>query len=336
MWKKALRIAQPVFFALAIATVVYFLASQWSTLRAYPWRILPALLLSSVALLLLTWAMEVEIWRRILHRMGGELAYAPSFRIWFLSAVLRYIPGNIWQPLSMTVYCARYGVAPEVTITSILFYQAVILLAAAPFLALYLWLGAIGGFLTSYFSGFPVWLVVLLVVPVAIFILRPKWLIGLLNMLLTRFRRPAMQTTFSSVSLLLLVLAAIVNWTLWGVTFAVFTLSIAELPALSTQLIAVLVISYPIAYAVGFLSLITPSGFGVREGAFMLLLSPVLAGSVVAVAALAMRAFTALGELVLALISAPFERAQSVDNVASDTPNAASGGVADPEKGAAS
>ena len=338
---RILRIAQPLFFVVAVAAIVYFLVSQWSALREYPWRILPGLLLLSVMLLLSTWAVEVEIWRRILHHMGGRLAYAPSFRIWFLSAVLRYIPGNIWQPLSMTVYCTRYGVQPEVTITSILFYQVMILLAAAPFLALYLWLSAASGFLATYLSNTSIWLVILFLIPVVVFILRPNWLINVLNAILVRFHRPAMKTQFTSATLLLLILAAIVNWVMWGVTFALFTLSIAELPALDPQLFALLVITYPIAYAVGFLSLITPSGFGVREGAFVLLLSPVMAGSVVAVAALAMRVFTAIGELCLALISAPFERVREAGNPDTDSSGNEPAGLAtipepDPDEGTAS
>ncbi len=73
-----------------------------------------------------------------------------------------------------------------------------------------------------------------------------------------------------------------------------------------------LVFSYPIAYAIGFLSFITPSGFGVREGAFFVLLSPILSGGVVTVIALAMRLWTTAGELVMAgagVLLAPAEPA---------------------------
>ncbi len=309
MIQKVIRIAQPVFLVIAALAIVFFLYSQWDTLRSYPWRIMPGLMLLSMGMMLLTWAVEVEIWRRILSRVNGRLPYVPAVRIWFLSAILRYIPGNIWQPLSMTVYCTRYGIRPEITITSIFLYQVIILLAVAPFVALYMWFGTLSGYLTSALAGASPWLILLLLLPVIVFIVRPNWLISLLNAILIKFRRTPMEARLTSGVLLALILAAVGNWVMWGVTFALFTISIVDMSGTDLpQLFLFLIVSYPIAYAVGFISLITPSGFGVREGAFLLLLSPMMAGSVVAVAALAMRALTAIGELIMALISAPFER----------------------------
>ena len=309
MLQKIVRIAQPVFLVLAVLAIVIFLSSQWETLRQYPWRLLPGIFALSVSFLLMTWAVEIEIWRRILLRVGGRLSFAPAVRIWFLRAILRYIPGNIWQPLSMTVYCVRYGIRPEITVTSIFLYQVIILLAVTPFVALYMWVGTSGGYLASMLTGVSPWLFLLALAPMLVFILRPNWLTDLLNILLVKVGRPPMDTHLDRGSLLLLLVAAVVNWLMWGVTFAAFTVSIVELnPTDLPQLLLLLIVSYPIAYAIGFLSFITPSGFGVREGAFLLLLSPVMAGGVVAVAALAMRVFTAIGELLIALVSAPFER----------------------------
>jgi hypothetical protein len=310
MLNRIVRYGQPVLLVLAGIAIVLLLRGQWQTLRNYSWRLIPWLLLLSLGLLLATWAVEVAIWRRILSRVGGNIDYFPAFRIWFLSAVLRYIPGNIWQPLSMTVYCKRYGIRPEVTVTSIALYQVIILMAVAPFIAAYVWVGTSGGFLASVLVGLTPWIVALVLIPLAIFIARPEWLMRLLNALLTKVGRPPMDTTLSSTSLLALTFAAVGNWLMWGVTFAIFTYSIVELdPNNTLQLLLLLTLSYPIAYAVGFVSLLTPSGFGVREGAFYVLLSPVMAGGMVAIAALAMRAFTAIGELIIALVSAPFERA---------------------------
>ena len=58
--------------------------------------------------------------------------------------------------------------------------------------------------------------------------------------------------------------------------------------------------SYPVAYAVGYLSFITPSGLAVREGTLYLLLTPILGGGVVAATAVAMRVWLTLGELMVA------------------------------------
>ena len=320
MLNRIVRYGQPLLLVLSGIAIVLLLRSQWETLHDYSWRLIPWLLLLSIGLLLATWAVEVAIWRRILSRVGGHLDYIPAVRIWFLSAVLRYIPGNVWQPLSMTVYCTRYGIRPEVTVTSIALYQVIILMAVAPYVAAYFWIGTSGGFLASVFVGLTPWFVALVLIPLAVFVARPDWLIKLFNALLTKVGRPPMDTTLSSTSLLTLTTAAVVNWLMWGATFATFTFSIVDLdPNKTLQLLLLLIVSYPIAYAVGFISFLTPSGFGVREGAFYVLLSPVMAGGLVAVAALAMRAFTALGELSIAVVSDPFERGPSAPHSQPDT-----------------
>jgi uncharacterized membrane protein YbhN (UPF0104 family) len=123
--------------------------------------------------------------------------------------------------------------------------------------------------------------------------------------------------------LLALILVAWVDWLLWGGVFAAFTFAVAGDGVLAGDmvghgtfehggLIPLLVASYPIANAIGFLSLITPSGFGVREGAFYLLLTPQIDGGVVTVIALAVRVWALLVELLFALICAPFEHASTI------------------------
>ncbi len=314
MRRRILRWAQPVFLALACVFIGLLLYSQWQRLLAYPWRLNPAWFATACLLLLITWSVEVNIWRYIMRLLGGYLPYWPAGRIWFMSAVVRYIPGNIWQPLSMTIYCRRWGIRPEATFTSILLYQVVILLAVAPISAVYFLTTGNFGLLTGLLDNDAgLGLLLLSVVPVLVFLLRPGWLIAILNWLLHKLRRTVLETHLSSRRLLFLLVIATVDWILWGATFAALTFSLgAYSPHQVLTLTPHLVAAYAIAYAIGFISFITPSGFGVREGAFYLLLVPVLSGAVVTVAALAMRIWTMCGELLMAAISAAVERRTGV------------------------
>src|SRR5262245_25497666 len=92
---------QPLFLALALLFIVLLLRSQWAELSHHTWHLNPAWLLVSAIFLLASWALEIQIWRQLLAVVGSRLSYWPAVRIWFLSAILRYVPGNIWQPLSM-------------------------------------------------------------------------------------------------------------------------------------------------------------------------------------------------------------------------------------------
>lgn len=310
MFSRLVRWLHPLFLGLAALAIAWFLRSQWATLRAYPWRLDAGWLAASALLLLLSWTVEIAIWRRLLRLVGGRLTFLQAARIWFLSAVVRYIPGNIWQPLSMTIYARRYGVAPEATLTSIAIYQVIILLAAAPMTAAYMLWGERNSLAAQALDGIAPGLAWLILLPVLVFLLRPQWLLAAINWGLVRLRRDPLPVHLTSGALAALTGAAVIDWLLWGATFAAFTFGVSGAETVArAELAPLLVISYPIAYAVGFLSVITPSGFGVREGAFYLLLAPQIDGAVITVVALAMRAWTTVGELLAALISAPFERA---------------------------
>jgi uncharacterized membrane protein YbhN (UPF0104 family) len=132
---------------------------------------------------------------------------------------------------------------------------------------------------------------------------------ALINWGLHKIGREMLDARLTSRRLLALLAVAAVNWLLWGASFAALTFGLSEYSLTRMgELLPFLVLSYPIAYAIGFLSFITPSGFGVREGAFYLLLAPLMGGGVVTVAALAMRIWTTIGELIMAGISAIWER----------------------------
>jgi len=311
MWKRFFVRAQPLFLAVAALFMVLLLRSQWATLRNHSWRLHAGWLLLSGVLMLASWALEVGIWRQLLRLLAGRLPYSAGVRIWFLSAIVRYIPGNIWQPLSMTLYCQRYGIRPEITFTSVMLYQLVTLLAVGPIAAIYFAWSHNWGLLTQLLSAFAPWLIGLGLLPVVLFLARPAWLTSIINWLLYKVGREPLTTQLSSQALLQLLLLQVVNWFLWGASFAALTFALGDydrqqLLALTPHLLAV----YPIAYALGLISFITPSGFGVREGAFYLFLAPVMDGGVVTIAALAMRVWTMFGEACMAGISALLERTQ--------------------------
>lgn len=321
MLRRLVRWLQPVALILSVIAIGWFLSNQWPTLRNYPWRLHWGWLLATCAFTVASWALEIAIWQYLLASIGGKLSYWVAVRIWFLSAILRYIPGNVWQPLSMTLYCRRHGVAPEATITSIVLFQVVSLLAVAPILVIYfLWIDT-KSLAAQFVAHFPIGLVWVAIVPVLVFLACPQWLVQILNWAFTRLQRPPLSMQLTSSRLLTLTLVFLFNWLLWGGVFASFTFAVAGNivttgagstlgNAESNAAVAPLLIAaYPIANVIGLLGFISPSGFGVREGAFYLLLTPQIAGSVVTVIALGIRVWGIVTELLFALMSAPFEQA---------------------------
>ncbi len=173
-WTRFFRLLQPIMVVAALLFMALLLAWQWRDLREYQWTLRPGWLLLSALLLLASWAMEIGIWRHLLRLVGATLPFAPAVRIWFISAVVRYIPGNIWQPLSMSLQCLRWHVPVEATLTSVALYQAVILLAVAPWTAVYLAVTGNLGLLARYLAGATPWLIGVAALPALLFLIRPR------------------------------------------------------------------------------------------------------------------------------------------------------------------
>ncbi|MCB0084808.1 MAG: flippase-like domain-containing protein [Caldilineaceae bacterium] len=322
---------QPLFLVLGLLFVGLLLRSQWPTLRAYPWQFHPEWLLFSALAMLLSWSIEVCIWHQLLRIVGGVVPYGATLRMWFLAALIRYIPGNVWQLLSLTLYCRRWGVRPEATLASIVLYQAVVILAVAPIALLYFGLTGNWGLLTGFVEEIAGWLLGLAALPVLVFLLRPGWLVALMNWALGKLGRAAIDAQLGTAQLLQLLLIGVVDWLCWGATFAGLALALGRPSTLGLGEFAFhLIAVYSIGYAIGFLSLLTPSGFGVREGTYYLLLTPLLAGGYVAAIALAMRLWNIFGEVVMALLTVLAERLWplSVEGAAGNIKDAESSGFA--------
>ncbi|HMN26834.1 MAG TPA: lysylphosphatidylglycerol synthase domain-containing protein, partial [Caldilineaceae bacterium] len=275
--------AQPALVGLSLVLIVWLLGAQWAELRTHSWRLHGGWLALSAGLMVMAWVCEVSLWRSLLRLVEGYLSFVTAWRIWFYTALVRYVPGNVWQPLSMTLYCQQRGIRPEATLMSVALYQLLTLLSAAPLAAGYWLVAGQRAVLTRFVAGLTPWLVVLVLSPVVVALLRPGWLIAMLNWVLGKFGRPtlAMQLPASRLALGLLLGAA--SWLFWGGSFAALTFSLAPYsPSDWIQLTPVLVTTFAVGYAIGLLSVITPSGLGVREGAFYLLLVPLMEGSAVA------------------------------------------------------
>lgn len=292
---------QPLFIGLALLFILLLLRSQWDELSRHTWRLHPGWLALSAGLMLGGWAIEIGLWRVALARLGGWLSYRDALRIWFASILVRYIPGNVWQPLGMTVLARQQGVRVEATVGSIALFQVLNLLSVLPIAAVYLLTVGNFGLLDPWLGDTTGWLTGLALGALLLFLLRPGWLIGLLNWALSKAGRTPLAGSLSSGQLLGMLCLAVIAWLCWGGAFAAITFALSvytsvEMAAALPHLLA----AFPIGYTVGYLSFVTPSGLAVREGAFYLLLAPILGGGPTTVASLAIRLWQVILEVAAA------------------------------------
>ena len=128
----------------------------------------------------------------------------------------------------------------------------------------------------------------------------PRFLEWSLNTLLRLFKRPPIKVTLTWRQLGLILFGYLGVWLIMGSAFALLA---ASLTPVTPQQFAALIATWAAAYVIGYLSMLTPSGLGVREGVMILLLAPLFPAPVPTIIALAARLWMVIAEVVGAAIA---------------------------------
>lgn len=283
--------ARRVLSGLLVAAAFVFLAAEilrnLEMLQDFHWEVRPFLLLTSILALsgVLLWG--VWVWRVVLRSFGSEVAMRPLARIWFLANLGRYIPGVIWQFVSLAHLGAAAGLPPLVAVTSLLVQMGILLLAAA-ILGVYLLPPSLAGDLepllwAARWTG-----------PAALVLVHPGVIRGALAVVARLTRRPVIGWNGTWADGLLLLLLSCVSWILYGGAFYLFLRSLVDLP--STALPAVTAMN-ALAFIVGYVVFFAPGGLGFKEGALAVLLAGLMPRPVAFSLAIAARLWTIAAEV---------------------------------------
>jgi uncharacterized membrane protein YbhN (UPF0104 family) len=261
------------------------LAARWNDVISLNWRLEPWLFALATALLALSYGLVAGLWGLALRRAAGTPLVVGA-RIWFLSNLARYVPGNVWSYVGAVELARREGVARRTTLAVMALTQVlsvgVAVLAGLPVLLA-----------ERARLGRPVLLGAVVVAAAAVLaaLFRRRLLA------LARRRLPDLDPadlTPSAGTVVLLVIGYGVYWVITGLAFAALVASLAPLGIGDVPLV---VAAYAAAYAAGFLALLTPAGLGIREGVLIVALAPVLPAGPALVVALVSRLWMMLVEL---------------------------------------
>lgn len=268
-----------------------FLRSQLDDLRHYSWRISPFAFVQGIAWAGLYYTALGLCWTSLLRRMGASLGLTRGLRVWLLSMLTRYVPGNIWHILSRVALAERLGATRVQVFASATVEQLLTLIGALALFAATL----------PFWPTLPaarLWLLALL--PLGLIALHPRLFGMLLNWAALRFRRPDMAWRYHFGEILLLSAGYLLAALFHGLAlFAILN----GLQALPLAWLPLVIGGSALAWAVGYLSLLTPSGLGVREGVLVLVLAQVVPLPLAVVASLLYRLASTLGELLAAAIA---------------------------------
>jgi uncharacterized membrane protein YbhN (UPF0104 family) len=279
--------------AVVLAAWGWFLYGQVSVLSLHAWKISPFWLIIAGLLAMLYFVGLGICWALLLRSMSTapiSISIFQGARVWQLSMFTRYIPGNIWHVLSRALLAEQVNASRSLVIASATVEQLLTVLGAL--LVVSLALPKLGSQVIGA-TNLPVNIMIPITLVAGLVIVHPQILGRLFNWVGTRLRRPEIAWQYNYRVMIGLL-------SLYAATTAVTGLSLAAivsgLGGLEIANIPFVIGSAALAWAAGFLSIVTPSGLGVREGVLAGLLALIVPLPVAIVASLLFRLVSTGGE----------------------------------------
>lgn len=230
------------------------LASQWGNFESrfthiqFGWRSISL----ATLVVLVTYALLIEGWRRILMAWDSTLPFNDAARIWFLSNLGKYVPGNIWSLTAMGVMARRRGLSALAAAGSSVLMQTVSLATGAGIVMV----------TGAKLLGEPLLVGAAAVLLVVLLLLAPRFLPPLAGWAGKLIAREILPPTIPRTSVWTAAVASALSWLFYGVAFELFVRGL--LGTAAGELSSYIAV-YTAAYLLGFISPIAPAGLGVRE-----------------------------------------------------------------------
>lgn len=291
-----------------IGAICYFLgrslASNWQAFRSgdlhvtYPWILLGFLPLAA------SFALGVSGWQYILKSLGTKLSWTRCF--WTISGshLAKFIPGHVLALGGRVWLCDREGVAKVTAVTGVVIEMITQLAASTAVFTIY-YLSAnrkVGGI---YFLTALALMVILLSLAHPL-VLRKVW------RFIPRFGKAIEgNIAYPYSRVVILVAIYVAAWILQGA--GVWCVARSCYSDLTITAIISTVGAYGGAYALGYISLVTPGGLGVREGALSYLLSGIIPLPLAIIVAIGTRIWLTVFDVAMTLISLKFYKPGGTD-----------------------
>lgn len=292
---RARRVGAVMAAALVAAFLVWGVAGGWSKAASYPWHIDWAHLALAVVVLALFdlgWGIGYE---RLIEKLGEHRVNRRRvMSIWARSLLGRYVPGNVVMFAGRVVLGREAGIPAQVSVAASAYEQIAMLVPAA--------VGAIVFLLVARRSGWSPWYWIVAVVPFGVVVLDPVVLERGAERLLKRFGRTSTLIALSRPRVAVLLAWFTVTMALMG---AGTGLGVRAVAGARVGSVAYVGLAFLLSWVVAMVAFIFPSGLGVREGVFAVLLARHLpAAAAVSVAAASRLLLTAVELAVVASLIA--------------------------------
>jgi uncharacterized membrane protein/uncharacterized membrane protein YbhN (UPF0104 family) len=273
---------------LALVIIIHIIASQKTTLAVSLHTLHIFMLLYGILCFIIYYYFRSYLWYRILRQYGYTIPFRETSHLWAMSELKRYIPGNIWSFLGRAVLFREKGVQKTHIAKGLIIEAELFVIGAVMISLLSL------PFFFSSGQGSIEWLLLISVsAGVIIYCISSK-----LHLRATGKLRKAVSFLFSGFPAgenALLIFISIIALFCYGTgNYFVIGSVLYLTPYLFLKLIGI----FAFAFVTGYLSIVTPAGFGVREGIVIFSLSKFLSYGLAAFGALFSRIILIVSELI--------------------------------------
>jgi hypothetical protein len=224
-------------------------------------------------------------WKRNLLMLKEHISLLTALRINALATLPKYAPGKVWGILGKVYLAKKEGVSEHGCVITISLETILFLLG-----------GVILFLLTasSVAKGKVPYAFYLILIPVCLIITYPKILIKITNLFLKLFRRPLIDFMPSYLQILELLLLYTLSWVIQGIGIYFLFKSFV---AISFNNLLFISGVHAFSWVMGFISIVTPAGLGVKESIFSYFLSTLLPSGIATLCALVVRIWGTIGEV---------------------------------------
>ncbi|MEO0076613.1 MAG: hypothetical protein ABIJ94_00550 [candidate division WOR-3 bacterium] len=212
-----------------------------------------------------------------------------ALRINALATLPKYAPGKVWGILGKVYLAKKEGITEQASVISISLETILVLL---------------GGVILFLLTASPVvkgkisYTYYLFIIPICLIITYPKILIGITNFFLRIFKRPLITFMPKYLQIIELLTLYTLSWALQGIGIYFLIKSFYPISLNKMFLIAGL---HAFSWVIGFVSIITPAGLGIKEGIFSYFLKFIFPSGIAILIALLVRVWATIAELLFFL-----------------------------------
>ena len=294
--KKTKKIAYISFAVLVLIAILIFFGkavySSWNDISSLSHNFNYVYLILSFLFWLITLLLLAIAYHFLIVKLGAKSTLIKTAKARAFSDIGSYVPGKVVPLITRIYYLKDYASKVQIITSSFIETIAVLLSSIFAFAIIYMVQpGIFAKYAFVFYALFPLCLLCM----------HPKVISFLINLGLKVIKKEQAEIKLRYADIIKVNLIYSLYWIISGI--AIFFMILAIYP-LSISYFPYVMVSYAVAWVIGFISFIVPAGMGVREGVLVYMLALYMPLPVALAAAVGARLLVAIAHLTFVLLLA--------------------------------